>query len=1156
MNLGDLILNIIVNIKDGDVKVNSLKSSLAGYSSVASQAQVSTVSLSGAFQNLGLRFEGVAAIVTSLKATFGDFINQFNQFQNSTLGLESISKFKGIDSSVAVETVKSLSNVKGGLISVGDASTGLKNLLSANFSLEQSVVLLNRLGDAAAFGRQGSLSLGDAIRSSTEGIKNGNSILVDNAGVTKNLSVMLQEAGFSAQDMIKASSDAGVRMAIFNGILKETAGQTGDAAKLMDTSQGSALKFEKSINDLKVQFGGLLMSLSPVVAPIGKIFEQLSTADSNVKTAALALTALGGAFVLLNGSIPNSVKAVTSLMALTIALPTPLRILAGAVALVVGVVWAYNAAMTAAAATTTAATGGINIALGLIAVGLVALTSTTLDFTNSNESLKSSLANTSSAVSKYSDSMDKANQLKELSARQTSLSTDEEIKFQNSLKDLAGLYPAIVAGVDSKTGALTLNAAALDDVIQKQRELAGIELTQKLEENTDAIEDAADGWFDSVSNVEKLRAETEEYQNTIDKLNDFLASNNEITGENIDKVSNASKQRDIFTQKLQEANNELIVNEDRNTSAMNTVSGLVGEYIKFDKIVPLLSSVEVSTGRNSDAVTFLKVAMGNLKAEGFAAINGINVGLVNHTGAFRVFAESWNEFTAAVASGNYAAVKQIYDKMMSAVTNLKIESDKINKKTEETAPTKKTSSRTGRTTTDKPEDPVDTQIKKWKDLIDVYDYVNKSLGMNEQAVILAIDNYISQNSLIDAQIVKLRKLQDELSKSNKEKSVRLPIDSDPEELRKQVQKDVEIMYDEWAKTALRKDADGSMVLKKNYNPFNYYDAFKEALELRKMQSGEELKIIDLLNINLAIQSEINRIIKDNAIDGSLDIVSLKAVQSLKESLAKNKSEIEEIQKLSRNAVLEAQKLSIGLVDNEFDKRRALLRLEHRQKMKDLDEQIEHARSESEKNALRQQQNALRSKKQKDLEEADKDEMNNFAARIDDMWSGGIRNVQTISRMFGAAGDKFAASFERALMLAQAIKAVFDTIALIKGIVSLFSAGTGGALPAFHTGGILPGSGDIPILAQGGEGIIRRDRMSFLSNTFGTGFFNWLNGSSPSSRSGIYHNGGIVSSPARFNQSIREVPYVASTDVSGPNLKLILTRQNKIDAKRSSIRSTS
>jgi hypothetical protein len=41
---------------------------------------------------------------------------------------------------------------------------------------------MNRFKDSAAFGRQGALEFGQAIVGATEGIKNGNSALVDNAG--------------------------------------------------------------------------------------------------------------------------------------------------------------------------------------------------------------------------------------------------------------------------------------------------------------------------------------------------------------------------------------------------------------------------------------------------------------------------------------------------------------------------------------------------------------------------------------------------------------------------------------------------------------------------------------------------------------------------------------------------------------------------------------------------------------------------------------------------------------------------------------------------------------------------------------------------------------------------------------------------------------
>ena len=183
--------------------------------------------------------------------------------QNALMGLSSIARGTGNSIDAATQAAKDLA--ADGLMPLGDAATGLKNLLSAGFSLPQAITLMNRFKDSAAFGRQGSLEFGQAIASATEGIKNGNSILVDNAGVTKNLSMMLTDAGYSAQDLMKASTDAGVRMAIFNGIVNETRHQTGDAAKLADSFGGAQARLKTQVTNLNVALG---TALQPILTKI------------------------------------------------------------------------------------------------------------------------------------------------------------------------------------------------------------------------------------------------------------------------------------------------------------------------------------------------------------------------------------------------------------------------------------------------------------------------------------------------------------------------------------------------------------------------------------------------------------------------------------------------------------------------------------------------------------------------------------------------------------------------------------------------------------------------------------------------------------------------------------------------------------------------
>lgn len=221
-----------------------------------------------------------------------------NNLDSALTGLNSIARAYKQDTDKAKKAAQELAS--DGLMTVADSATGLKNLLAAGFGLDEAVTLMKRFKDSAAFGRQGSLGFGEAIRSATEGVKNGNSILVDNAGVTKNLSRMLTDAGYSAQDLSKASDDAGVRQAIFNGILKETNAQAGDAARLAESAAGKQAVWDAQVNILQQRVGkalqpallALLQTVTPIIEKIAGWVEQNPELAAGILITVTAVTGL------------------------------------------------------------------------------------------------------------------------------------------------------------------------------------------------------------------------------------------------------------------------------------------------------------------------------------------------------------------------------------------------------------------------------------------------------------------------------------------------------------------------------------------------------------------------------------------------------------------------------------------------------------------------------------------------------------------------------------------------------------------------------------------------------------------------------------------------------------------------------------------------
>lgn len=119
---------------------------------------------------------GTGAALAGLVLEVKKATKEHVEFTNAMIGLRSIAEGTGQDLDKTTKAAEELAS--DGLMSVADAATGLKNLLLAGFGLDEAIVLMERFKDSAAFGRQGALSFGQAIVSATEGIKNGNSILV------------------------------------------------------------------------------------------------------------------------------------------------------------------------------------------------------------------------------------------------------------------------------------------------------------------------------------------------------------------------------------------------------------------------------------------------------------------------------------------------------------------------------------------------------------------------------------------------------------------------------------------------------------------------------------------------------------------------------------------------------------------------------------------------------------------------------------------------------------------------------------------------------------------------------------------------------------------------------------------------------------------
>lgn len=195
----------------------------------------------------------LAGVIRTMKSTVAASV----EMTNSLIGLGSVAKNTGSDVNTAKQAAMDLAS--SGLLTVNEAAQGLKNLMATGMSIDKATELMNRLTDAAAFNRQGTLELGQAVVGATQGFKNQLSMLLDNAGITRNLSNMQEEYAKSLDTTAGKLSEAQKYEAARLGILKDAALFTGNASLLTEQYSGKVSKLSVSLFNLKAIIGDTLI---------------------------------------------------------------------------------------------------------------------------------------------------------------------------------------------------------------------------------------------------------------------------------------------------------------------------------------------------------------------------------------------------------------------------------------------------------------------------------------------------------------------------------------------------------------------------------------------------------------------------------------------------------------------------------------------------------------------------------------------------------------------------------------------------------------------------------------------------------------------------------------------------------------------------------
>lgn len=561
MTLDELLVRVNVVADGADAELDDILGKLRGFVAearketkkasreTADSAKEQAMAWAGLAVAAGTAFKGVCgAIRTGVEAS--------NAYQAAVKGLTSVTEANDIGQGAMQAALDSVTDE---FFSATAAATAFKNLLTRGYTLEQATQTITRLKDAAAYGRQSSMSLSQAVTSATEGIRNENSILVDNAGVTKNVAKMWEEYAKARGIATTSLTQAQKVEAEYQGIMQETAAQVGDLEKLSDGLAGAQAR---AANQTELLARGLGEAVTPVMSMGTQVWAGILEMLTGVAEAAPGVTA----------GLTASTAAMTGLVAASAGLATAKKLL-GDIEIAASSLGKWSL---------------VAVVLGLVVSAITAVQKAQERAAKAEEERMA--ANREAA----SEQAARVKRLAELTERYQALSAKSTLNYSEQRemtaiqKELASAYGLTAAGMDNAAASASGYQSALEGLYRQ--EMKQLALAQR--------QTAADA-MQALGNSHELANAIIEYEQAADEYQEAAKSwaNTVRATANADPAEGGALVDDAeFLKKA--ARERLEAAKRAFETAESELSGFSGEYAEWfnNEVDAALSEIEANGG--------------------------------------------------------------------------------------------------------------------------------------------------------------------------------------------------------------------------------------------------------------------------------------------------------------------------------------------------------------------------------------------------------------------------------------------------------------------------------------------------------------------------------------------------------------------------------
>lgn len=298
--IGKLVIDLQIKTQALEAGLNTAKERLK-------ELENSNKDVINSNKELDASFVAVAATATAallgVKSIISSSIDEYNQYTQAMSGLKDVADYTGQSMDEFGDIMKDFNKY----MTKSDIAATIKNFSLMGMSAKQTRQMMESLTNSAIKNRNANYTVSEAVKVASDGYKQGLSTLSDSAGVTENLSVMLDKYAQSIGKTASQLTEQEINQAYVNRTMEAAAPFAQAMTEYNETLAGKQGDLNNALKETQVAYA---TAIEPTYSAILAQITNITTAVGTFISEHQELVAGSTAFVVTLGVLGIAVLAV------------------------------------------------------------------------------------------------------------------------------------------------------------------------------------------------------------------------------------------------------------------------------------------------------------------------------------------------------------------------------------------------------------------------------------------------------------------------------------------------------------------------------------------------------------------------------------------------------------------------------------------------------------------------------------------------------------------------------------------------------------------------------------------------------------------------------------------------------------------------------